>query len=324
MVASAVTRDHHKYPLAGLLNLFVTYIVWGSTYLFIRLAVREGAGWGPFWLGASRVLAAAPILFAFCWIRGVRLKPTRAELGIVAATGVLMWVAGNGGVNWAEQRVDSGLAALIVGTMPIWVALMESLIDRRPPSLFLTLSLVVGFAGLVVLTYPMLADGVGSDFFGVLAIVFAAFSWGIGTIVINRRPVALDPVVISAWQQLAGGVGFTAIALLVGEAMPRPTPVAWGAWAYLVVFGSLLAYTSFVYAIKLLPATVVMPRHTASGPAPPMMSGLIALTSMMAIGPPSMMLTVPVRNSTTALYPSRTIAGRSIDRVSSTRQAGSR
>ena len=258
MVASAVTRDHHKYPLAGLLNLFVTYVVWGSTYLFIRLAVREGAGWGPFWLGASRVLAAAPILFAFCWFRGVRLKPTRAELGIVASTGVLMWVAGNGGVNWAEQRVDSGLAALIVGTMPIWVALMESLIDRRPPSLLLTLSLVVGFGGLVVLTYPMLKDGVGSDFFGVLAIVFASFSWGIGSIVLNRRPVALDPVVISAWQQLAGGVGFTAIALLVGEAMPRPTPVAWGAWAYLVVFGSLLAYTSFVYAIKLLPATVVM------------------------------------------------------------------
>ena len=258
MVASAVTRDRQQYPLAGLLNLLVTYVVWGSTYLFIRLAVREGAGWGPFWLGASRVLVAAPVLFAFCWVRGVRLKPTRTELGIVAATGVLMWVAGNGGVNWAEQRVDSGLAALIVGTMPIWVALMESLIDRRQPSLLLTTSLLVGFGGLVVLTYPMLRDGVSSDFFGVLAIVFASFSWGVGTIVISRRPLELDPIVVSAWQQLAGGVGFTAVALLVGEAAPRPTPEAWAAWAYLVVFGSLLAYTSFVYAVKLLPATVVM------------------------------------------------------------------
>lgn len=258
IVASAVSRNRLKYPLVGLLNLLVTYVVWGSTYLFIRVAVREGAGWGPFWLGGSRVLAAAPILFAINWVRGVRLKPTRAELAVVMSTGVLMWVAGNGGVNWAEQRVDSGLAALIVGTMPIWVALMESLIDRRPPSLLLAFSLVVGFAGLVVLTYPMLKDGVGSDFFGVLAIVFAAFSWGIGSIVINRRPVALDPIVISAWQQLSGGIGFVAIALLVGEAAPHPTPEAWAAWAYLVVFGSLLAYTSFVYAIKLLPATVVM------------------------------------------------------------------
>jgi len=253
-----VTRDHHRYPLAGLLHLLVTYVVWGSTYLFIRMAVREGAGWGPFWLGAARVLVAAPILFAFGRARGARLKPTRVELGILVATGVLMWVAGNGGVNWAEQRVDSGLAALIVGTMPIWVALMESLIDRRPPSLLLTFSLVVGFAGLVVLTYPMLKDGVGSDFYGVLAIVFAAFSWGVGSIVISRRPVTLDPVVISGWQQLAGGIGFVAIALMVGEAAPQPTPEAWAAWGYLVVFGSLLAYTSFVYAIKLLPATLVM------------------------------------------------------------------
>jgi drug/metabolite transporter (DMT)-like permease len=253
-----VTRDRHQYPLAGLLHLLVTYVVWGSTYLFIRMAVREGAGWGPFWLGAARVLVAAPILFAFSRARGARLKPTRVELGILVATGVLMWVAGNGGVNWAEQRVDSGLAALIVGTTPIWVALMESLIDRRLPSLLLTFSLTVGFGGLVVLTYPMLKDGVGSDFFGVLAIVFAALSWGFGTIVISRRPVALEPIVISAWQQLAGGIGFTAVALLVGEAAPQPTTQAWVAWAYLVVFGSLLAYTSFVYAIKLLPATLVM------------------------------------------------------------------
>jgi drug/metabolite transporter (DMT)-like permease len=258
MVASAVTRDRHQYPLAGLLNLLVTYVVWGSTYLAIRVAVREGAGWGPFWLGGSRVAVAALVLFTICWFRGVRLKPTRAELGIVAATGVLMWVAGNGGVNWAEQRVDSGLAALIVGTMPIWVALMESLIDRRKPSLLLAFSLAVGFGGLVALTYPMLRDGVGSDFFGVIVIVLAALSWGIGSIVINRRPVALDPIVISAWQQLSGSIGFTAVALLAGETAPHPTPEAWGAWAYLVVFGSLLAYTSFVYAIKLLPATVVM------------------------------------------------------------------
>jgi drug/metabolite transporter (DMT)-like permease len=207
-------------------------VVWGSTYLAIRVAVREGAGWGPFWLGATRVLAAAAVLFAFNAFRGARLRPTRAEFGILAATGILLWVGGNGAVNWAEQRIDSGLAALIVGTMPIWVALMESLMDRRRPSLLLSVSLVVGFAGLVVLTFPMLEDGVKSDLIGVVAVVFAAVSWGFGSIVVNRRPLKFDPIVISA--------------------------EAWVAWIYLVVFGSLLAYTCFVYALRLLPTTVVM------------------------------------------------------------------
>jgi drug/metabolite transporter (DMT)-like permease len=253
-----VTRDSHRFSLAGLLNLLVTYVVWGSTYLAIRMAVREGAGWGPFWLGASRTLAAATVLFAFNAMRGARLKPTRGELGILAATGILLWVGGNGAVNWAEQRIDSGLAALIVGTMPIWVALMESLIERRRPSFLLSSSLVVGFAGLVVLTFPMLEDGVKSDLIGVLAVVFAAVSWGFGSIVVNRRPLKFDPIVISGWQHLIGGVGFTLIALMVHEPAPRPTPEAWAAWIYLVVFGSLLAYTCFVYALRLLPTTVVM------------------------------------------------------------------
>jgi drug/metabolite transporter (DMT)-like permease len=253
-----VKRDLQRFPLAGLLSLLVTYVVWGSTYLAIRVAVREGAGWGPFWLGATRVLAAAAVLFTFNALRGARLKPTRAEFGILAATGILLWVGGNGAVNWAEQRIDSGLAALIVGTMPIWVALMESLMDRRRPSFLLSVSLVVGFAGLVVLTFPMLEDGVKSDLIGVVVVVFAAISWGFGSIVVNRRPLKFDPIVISGWQHLTGGFGFVLIALMVHEPAPRPTAEAWAAWIYLVVFGSLLAYTCFVYALRLLPTTVVM------------------------------------------------------------------
>jgi drug/metabolite transporter (DMT)-like permease len=241
-----------------LLNLLVTYVVWGSTYLAIRVAVREGAGWGPFWLGALRVLVAAVLLFALNALRGARLGPTRGEFGVLVATGLLLWVGGNGAVNWAEQRIDSGLAALIVGTMPIWVAVMESVIDRRRPTLLLSVSLLIGFGGLVVLTYPMLKDGFKSDGVGVVAVVFAAISWGLGSIVVNRRRLALDPMVISGWQQLAGGFGFAVVAMLVAEPAPKPTPEAWAAWAYLVVFGSLLAFTCFVYALKLLPTTVVM------------------------------------------------------------------
>lgn len=245
-------------PMAGLLSLFVLYVVWGSTYLAIRVAVREGAGWGPFWLGAARVLVAAAVLFGINALRGVRLKPTRGELGLLVATGLLLWVGGNGAVLWAEQRVDSGLAALIVGTMPIWVAAMEAVIDRRPPTLRLSASLAVGFAGLAVLSYPLLRQGARGDLWGVLAVVFAAVSWGFGSILLNRRPISMDLIVVSAWQQLIGLVGFVVLALAVGEGRPHPTAEAWAAWMYLVIFGSLLAFSCFVHAVKVLPTTVVM------------------------------------------------------------------
>jgi drug/metabolite transporter (DMT)-like permease len=250
--------SRHGYPVSGLLSLFVTYIVWGSTYLAIRVAVREGAGWGPFWMGAARVLVAAALLFLINRMRGVRLNPTRAEWAVLVASGLLLWVGGNGAVNWAEQRVDSGLAALIVGSMPIWVAAMEAVIDRKRPSALLVFSLVVGFAGLAVLTVPLISKGITADLVGFAAVVFAAISWGAGSILLNRRNLTMDPVAIAGWQQLIGGVGFAVLALAVNEAAPNPTPEAWTAWVYLVVFGSLISYTCFVHAVKVLPTTVVM------------------------------------------------------------------
>jgi len=251
-------RHFHGLPASGLLCLLAIYVAWGSTYLAIRVAVREGAGWGPFWLGAARVLAAAAVLFALNRLRGVRLRPTRLELLVLAGTGVLMWVGGNGLVNWAEQRVDSGLAALVVGTAPLSVAAMEAAIDRRAPSLRLVSSLAVGMAGVAVLTYPMLRAGVTADVLGVLGLALAGVSWGYGSIVLQRRKLPLDPIVVAGWQQLAGGLGFAAVALAVGEPLPRPTPEAWAAWTYLMVVGSLLAFSCFVYALKVLPTSVVM------------------------------------------------------------------
>lgn len=209
-------------------------------------------------MGASRVLVATAVLFLINSLRGVRLRPTRSEWGVLVVTGLLLWVGGNGAVIWAEQRVDSGLAALIVGTMPIWVATMEGVIDRRPPSVLLVGSLLVGFAGLAVLTRPLLADGVSGDALGIAAVVFAAISWGMGSIILNRRPVKLDLLAVSGWQQLVGAAGFAVLALAVGERVPDPTPEGWAAWAYLVVFGSLLAYSCFVYAVKVLPTAVLM------------------------------------------------------------------
>jgi drug/metabolite transporter (DMT)-like permease len=251
-------RHLHGLPASGLLSLLAIYLAWGSTYLAIRVAVREGAGWGPFWMGAARVLVAAVVLLALSRLRRARLRPTRVELLVLAGTGLLMWVGGNGLVNWAEQRVDSGLAALVVGTAPLSVAAMEAAIDRKAPTRRLVLSLAVGFAGLVVLSWPVLRTGAAADMLGVLALAVAGASWGLGSIVLHRRQLALDWLAVSGWQQLAGGLGFAAVALLVGEPLPQPTPEAWAAWGYLTVVGSLVAFSCFVYALKVLPTSVVM------------------------------------------------------------------
>ena len=245
------------HPVTGLLCLLVTYVVWGSTYLGIRVAVREGAGWPPFWLGATRVFAAAAILLLVCRLRKVRIRPSAADLVVIGGTGVLMWVGGNGAVNWAEQRIDSGLAALVVGSMPMWVVLIESVIDRRRPSVGLVASLVIGFAGLGVLTLPMWRGGLSGDLAGVAAVVLAAVCWGGGSVWLNRRPVSVDSVALAGLQQLFGGLGFLGMIVLVSEPLPSPTPEAWAAWIYLMLFGSVFAFTCFMYAVKVLPTTLV-------------------------------------------------------------------
>lgn len=272
----------NRLPIAGLLHLFVTWVVWGSTYLAIRIAVREGAGWGPFWMGSSRVVVAGAALLLIAGMLRRRIRPTGPELLVVVVSGVLMWVGGNGGVNWAEQRIDSGLAALIVGTMPMWVALAEAVLERRAPSFFLMGAIVTGFAGLVVLTLPLLRQGVDGDLPGILVIIGATFAWGGGTLLLSRRPVGLDPLAMGGWQQLAGAIGFAVLALTLSEPAPAPTAAAWGAWGYLVVFGSILAFTSYLAAIKLLPTSIVM-TYTYVNPVIAVFLGWIVLSEPVTI-----------------------------------------
>lgn len=242
----------------GLFHLFVTYIVWGSTYLAIRMAVREGAGWGPFWLGGTRVIVAGTFLLAITALLRKRLRPTGPEIGIIVVSGLLMWVGGNGGVNWAEQRVDSGLVALIIGTMPMWVAFAEASIDRRRPSVLLLGAIGTGFLGLMLLITPILQKGVSGDLLAILVVVGGTVCWGSGSLLLSRRTVGLNPTAMAGWQMLTGAVGFALFAMATSEPVPDPTPTAWGAWIYLVIFGSILAYTSYLRALALLPTPVVM------------------------------------------------------------------
>ena len=170
----------------GLFNLGLVYVVWGSTYLAIRIAVRPEGGFAPFHLALMRVVAASLLLFAWAALRRHRLLPTRREVIVLAGTGQLMWVGANGLVTWAETHADSGLAALLVAVMPIWSATAEAILDRRMPSPKMIGSLLIGIAGVGVLSWPVIRAGDASDLWAVVALMIAPITWAIASIWMAR------------------------------------------------------------------------------------------------------------------------------------------
>jgi len=250
--------DRPNLSAKGLIHLAIVYFFWGSTYLAIRLAVREGAGFPPFAMGATRVLVAGAGLIAWGALRGMRVRLRRSELITLAICGLLMWTGANGLINWAEQRADSSYVALLVGMLPLWSAGIESIIDRRCPTGRLSLSLVVGFAGLGLLTAPRLAQAGWADVLPILGVIAAPVFWAMGSILQTRRPVGVTPLVSAGYLHLFGACGFIALALLSREPLPTPTLTAWAAWAYLIVAGSILAFTSYIRVLHLLPLPVAM------------------------------------------------------------------
>ena len=240
--------------------MLLVYFVWGSTYLAIRVAVREGAGFPPFTMALMRVAVAGSILLFVAKLRGRSLHIRRREFRVLFGSGLLLWTGGNGLVTLAEQDANSGMAALIVATVPIWTAIISALVDRRWPSRGLIISLLIGFAGIGVLSFPVLRSGLQADILSTLLLIGSSISWAAGTIWQVRNPLPEDfsVQVSAAYQMYAGGVGFVVLVLLTGEPLPTPTVQAWMAWGYLVVFGAVLAYTAFVSALRQLPTSVVM------------------------------------------------------------------
>ena len=241
----------------GLIHLLVVYIVWGSTYLGIRVAVRDGSGFPAFMMAGTRVFVASLILLTWGALAKKPLRPTRNDIQMFAASGLLLWLGGNGLVSWAEKRAESGYTALLVGSLPLWTTVLESLLDRRPPTLRLLGALAVGMSGIAVLNYPTLRQGNDADMLAAGALLLAVVTWGVGASMLKRRPVTLAGEVSSGYQLLFGSVFLLTAAWLSGEPRPHPTTDAWLAWGYLVIFGSVIAFTSFIKALQLLPVHVV-------------------------------------------------------------------
>lgn len=247
----------------GLLHLLVVYLAWGSTYLGIRLAVAGDGGFPPFTMAMLRVLAAAAVLLGWARLKGERVRLRGREWVLMGGSGVLLWVGGNGLVTWAELRASSGLAALLVAAMPLWGESINLALDRKSPSPRMVGSILLGFAGVAALSWPVLRAGNGGDIAAVVGLLLAPLFWALGSIWFQRRRPDLSVRAVSGWQQLLGGLGLAAMALGRGELgagapLPRPSAEAWAAWAYLVVVGSIFAFTSYVITLQRLPYRVVM------------------------------------------------------------------
>jgi drug/metabolite transporter (DMT)-like permease len=234
----------------------VVCLVWGTTYLAIRVAVTTMP---PFLLTGARYLFAGAVLFIVAKLHGDAIPRGRRVLGDLVLCGVLMVAIGNLAVVWAEQWVPSGFAALFVGTAPFWATLIELLRrsgERLEPRH--GIGMLIGFLGVAMLVTPR---GAGNAFdarfvMGALVIQAGSIAWQYGTVRGKHALVAVPPLMSSALQMLAGGLVVTLAGVALGE-LPRfhATPRTFAALAYLSIFGSVLAYTSYVYAARHLRIT---------------------------------------------------------------------
>jgi drug/metabolite transporter (DMT)-like permease len=240
------------------------YFFWGSTYTAIRVA---GAYMPAFMLAGIRYTISGSILLAWCRSRGLRLLWPPKAMIVFGVVGLLLLGGGNVGLIYAEKTVPSGLASLVYAVTPLYVALIEMFLPNGEPLPRRGwLGLLLGFAGMVVLVWPSMQSGLAGQS-GVLwayaALLGGALAWTVGSLVARHARVETgeraNSLVAASWQMLIAGVFCSLVGTAMGEwpAVHMNAPAA-GSIAYLVVCGSLLGYTGFVYLLEHLPAAKVL------------------------------------------------------------------
>ncbi|MEJ8642639.1 EamA family transporter [Streptomyces sp. MS1.HAVA.3] len=237
--------------------LALVYVVWGSTYLGIRIVVETMP---PFLSAGARFITAGLLLAGVvAWRYGpAALIATRAQLGSATLVGLLLILGGNGLVVLAETSVPSGLAALLVAAVPMWVVVLRASTGDRPPPRTLG-GVLVGLAGLAVLTSPGLSGAVRLS--GVLMVVVASVLWSLGSFSASKLTLPDNPFTGSAYQMLAGGAAAVVVGLLRGEQRGLDpaafSTASWLALGYLVLFGSLVGFTAYVWLLQAAPLSLV-------------------------------------------------------------------
>lgn len=235
----------------------IVCIVWGSTYLAIRVGVTHVP---PFLFGGARFLIAGAVLGAVALWRGERLPSDRRTWAALALLGALFFLGGNGAVVWAEQFVPSGLASIYVVTVALWTAAFDVLLPGGPARLAprVLLGLGLGFLGSMLLVGVTPAELLNADLRGPIALVFGSASWALGTVYGKRLGLKVPVNMSSAIQMLAGGAFMFGLGAAAGEQFPvHIAPEAIAAFVYLVAFGSILTFTAYTYLMRHASPTVL-------------------------------------------------------------------
>jgi len=242
------------------LALIAVYIVWGSTYLAIRFAVTTIP---PFLMAGMRFLIPGAILYAWRRLAG-DAAPTRIQWRSAAIIGFFLLLGGNGGVTWAEQRVASSITALIVGSAPVWMVLIDAL--RRGgqrPTWLVTTGVLIGLLGIVLLVGPSEWGGgqLQMDTPGVAVLLLAALFWAIGSLYGRTAQLPDSPLMGTGMEMLAGSAGLFLAGTLTGEwrqlNLNAVAPSSLWGLAYLVVFGSLVGFVCYTWLLRVAPTPLV-------------------------------------------------------------------
>ncbi len=240
----------------ALIAYLVVCVFWGSTYLAIKIGVTELP---PFLFAGLRFLTAGIVLLILARALGDPL-PRRGDWRTLTIVGLLLLAGGNAFVVWSEQYIGSGIASIFVVTVAMWTALFDALIPGSQSQLNwkVIAGLAVGFLGTLLLVGATPAEILAADKRGPIALTIASASWSLGTVYAKRHPTKASPYMGAAFQMIVGGAAVALVGTALGE---------WPAWhlsgrgigaiAYLVIFGSVLGYSAYSYALRHAPATIV-------------------------------------------------------------------
>ena len=257
-LAQRQASANHRFKVVVAFAL--VYVFWGSTYLAIGITSAQGIP--PFAMCAVRFLIAGPLMLSACAFLGRNIRVSVDEARRLAMIGILLLVGGNGGLAWAEQYVPTGFAALIIAVTPIWFLVLETFIFRGDRiSRRGLIGLAMGIVGIAILVWPKIAhrDTLGTmQLIGALSLLFSSFSWSVGSVFSRKWQLKVDPLVATAWEMSFAGLTHLALATMTGQ-FHRAIFNRDGVLAvlYLVVFGSWIGYTAYIWLLKHVPTPKV-------------------------------------------------------------------
>jgi drug/metabolite transporter (DMT)-like permease len=240
--------------LLVVLAFAAVYILWGSTYLGIRLAIDTLP---PFLMAATRFSLAGVILLTWSLLKGERFVSSLSQWRKALIVGGLLLLCGNGGVTWAEKYVATGLVALLVSTEPLWVVILNWILTRKRPNSKVLLGVLIGLAGVSMLVSDGLSRVNGNSWLSLVGggvVILAALGWAAGSVYSNRDPIEAPTLMAAGMQMLSGGVLLLILALISGDAgrlnLGNASWTSIGAFFYLLVFGSLVGFTAYSWLLN--------------------------------------------------------------------------